>query len=530
MTFRVLVADTIEAEGIAALEAAGLAVDARSGLDEPALCEAIAEADAVLIRSKTAVTARAIEAGRRLRLVTRAGIGVDNVDLDAASRRGVIVTNVPDASTTTTAELALALLLALARRIPSADRHVRSGKWERGKFLGTEIAGKTLGILGLGRIGRIVADRALGLRMRVLAHDPFLPRDGPSAPGVALVELEELLRSADFLTIHAPLTEETRNLLDAKALASAKRGIRIVNAARGGIVDEKALADALRSGQVAGAAIDVFEVEPLPADSALRSIDSVILTPHLGASTEEAQRRVALDAAAQVIEFARTGEARSAVNYLALPEELREELGPYLVLAGRLGFLAARLSGRIARLSIRFHGEHFESERVTAPLRAALLAGCLRTSLDEVTPVNAEILARERGLEVMESREPRDRDFIHRISIEAETDEARSLRVDGTCLGRRSRLVALDGVPLDASLEGDLLVTRHRDRPGMVGRIGTLLGERGVNIDRVDLGGLPAGGLALGIFGVTGDLPAEVVAAVRALEGILFVCAVRLPR
>ncbi|HKE02319.1 MAG TPA: phosphoglycerate dehydrogenase [Planctomycetota bacterium] len=538
--FRVLVADSIEAEGIAALKAAGLAVDARKGLDEAELVAAVAEADAVVVRSKTVVTAKAIEAGRRLRLVTRAGIGVDTVDLAAASRRGVVVTNVPDATTTTTAELAIALLLALARRIPAADKNVHSGKWDRAKFLGTEVAGKTLGVLGLGRIGRIVADRALGLRMRVVAFDPFLPRDAPPMHGVALLELDELLASADFLTIHAPLTDQTRGLLGAAQLVRAKRGLRIVNAARGGILEEAALVAALKSGQVAGAALDVFDEEPLPADSPLRAFDQVILTPHLGASTEEAQRRVALDAAAQVIAFARTGAAPSAVNFPSIPEDLREEVGPYLDLAERLGLLAARLaSARVRRLSLLFHGELLTNDRVCAALRSAALAGVLRPSLEgDVTPVNAPILARERGIEVLEAREPRDRDFVHRLVLEATVEGGATLRLDGTCLGRRSRLVALDGVSLDASLEGDLLVTRHLDRPGMVGRIGTLLGERGVNIDRVDLGSLPpasglprpADGHALGIFGVKDELSAEVVAAVRALDGVRSACSARFPR
>ena len=552
--FRVLVADPIESEGLAALRAGGLEVDARNGLDEAALCAAIAEADALLVRSRTTVTAKALEAAQRLKLITRAGIGVDNVDLAAASRRGVIVSNVPDASTTTTAELAIALLMALARRIAQADRSVRAGKWERTKLLGSELAGKTLGIVGFGRIGRVVADRALGLKMRVVAHDPFLPAGAgapPGAAGVALVDLDTLLRESDFLTVHTPLTEQTRGMISAAQLARAKPGLRVVNAARGGIVDETALVAALASGAVGGAALDVFEEEPLPADSPLRSFENVLLTPHLGASTEEAQRRVALEAAAQIVDFARTGSARSAVNYAALPDDLREELAPYLELSTRLGLLAGRvMTGRLARLELLFRGERFDKagERATAPLRAALLAGILRPALgDDVSPVNAALFARERAIELLESREPRDRDYVHRIVVEATFagekgepgDARRTLRLEGTCFGRRPRLVGFDGVPVDAELEGDLILTRHHDKPGQIGRIGTLLGARGVNLAKVDVGSLPERGpgapsiapLAVAILS-TGALEdaAAVLRELRSVDGIVEAHAVRFPR
>ena len=552
--FRVLVADPIESEGLAALRAGGLEVDARNGLDEAALCAAIAEADALLVRSRTTVTAKALEAAQRLKLITRAGIGVDNVDLAAASRRGVIVSNVPDASTTTTAELAIALLMALARRIAQADRSVRAGKWERTKLLGSELAGKTLGIVGFGRIGRVVADRALGLKMRVVAHDPFLPAGAgapPGAAGVALVDLDTLLRESDFLTVHTPLTEQTRGMIGAAQLARAKPGLRVVNAARGGIVDETALVAALASGAVGGAALDVFEEEPLPADSPLRSFENVLFTPHLGASTEEAQRRVALEAAAQIVDFARTGSARSAVNYAALPDDLREELAPYLELSTRLGLLAGRvMTGRLARLELLFRGERFDKagERATAPLRAALLAGILRPALgDDVSPVNAALFARERAIELLESREPRDRDYVHRIVVEATFagekgepgDARRTLRLEGTCFGRRPRLVGFDGVPVDAELEGDLILTRHHDKPGQIGRIGTLLGARGVNLAKVDVGSLPERGpgapsiapLAVAILS-TGALEdaAAVLRELRSVDGIVEAHAVRFPR
>ncbi|MBI3817671.1 MAG: phosphoglycerate dehydrogenase [Planctomycetes bacterium] len=537
--FKVLVADSIESQGVDALKAAGLVVDVRAGLDEEPLCEAIADVDAVLVRSRTRVTARALEAARRLRLITRAGIGVDNVDVAAASRRGVIVTNVPDATTTTTAELAIALLCSLARHVPQADRNIRAGKYERNKFLGTEICGKTLGVVGLGRIGRIVADRALGLKMRVIAFDPYLSPDAPPLHGVAIVDFDALLANSDFISIHSPLTDATRNIFNDNGFAKCKRGLRIVNAARGGIINENALAAAVRSGQVAGAALDVTEIEPVPKDSPLRELDGIILTPHLGASTEEAQRRVAIEAAAQIVDFAKTGRARSSVNLSILPDELRDELAPFITLADRLGAFAAAVvaagekPSRIKRISLLFHGERFErggGDRVAAALRAEALAACLRPGLADVTPVSAPYLARERGIEILESREPRDRDYQNRIDLELAADSGATIRVAGTCFGRRPRMVEIDGVSIDANLEGDLLVTRHHDRPGMVGAIGSILGARGVNLDRVDLGSVPNAQIAIGVFGIGGELPDDAVASVRAQDGMVAACRVRLPQ
>ncbi len=534
--FRVLIADPIEAEGVALLQAAGLEVVQRRGLSEAELLLELPAFDALLVRSKTVVTARALEATRRLRIVTRAGIGVDNVDLAAASRRGVIVTNVPDASTTTTAEHAIALLLSLARRIPAADRHLRAGGFERAKFVGSEICGKTLGVIGLGRIGKVVADRALGLKMRVVAHDPFLPAGAAGMAGVTCVPLPELMAQVHALTVHVPLTDATRGMIGAAQFAQAKRGLLVVNAARGGIVDEAALVAALESGQVAGAALDVFVEEPPPADSPLRRFEQLILTPHLGASTAEAQLRVALEAAAQIVDFARTGVARSAVNYAALPEDLREELAPCVELATRLGLLAgAACDGRMARVAVTFRGERFEAagERATAPLRAALLAGLLQRTLGEgVSAVNAALFARDRQIEILEARAPRDRDFVLRIVVEVEFATPagpRTLCVEGTCFGRRPRLIAFDGVPLDAPLEGVLLVTRHRDRPGQVGRIGTLLGQHGVNLTSVDVGTLPSGAQAVGVLGIGGELPTAALSELAQVEGIEETFAVRLP-
>lgn len=539
--FKVLVADSMESEGVASLAAAGLSVDVRAGLDEGPLCEAITNVDAVLVRSRTRVTARALEAARKLRLITRAGIGVDNVDVAAASRRGVIVTNVPDATTTTTAELAIALLCSLARHLPQADRNIRSGKYDRNKFLGTEICGKTIGIVGLGRIGRIVADRALGLKMRIIAFDPYLSPQAPPIPGITLVDFDTLISTSDFISIHSPLTDATKNLFNETSFSKCRRGLRIVNAARGGIINEAALVAAVKSGQVAGAALDVTEIEPLPKDSPLRDLEQIILTPHLGASTEEAQRRVSIDAAAQIIEFAKTGRARSAVNLTILPEEFREELSPFVILAERLGLFASLVvassegaPARLKRVTLLFRGERFEGlggDRIAAALRVAALAGCLRPTLEEeVTAVSAPVIAREREIEILESRESRDRDYHNRIDLELITENGASIRLAGTCFGRRPRIVEIDGVPLDASLDGDLLVTRHDDRPGMVGSIGSFLGGSGVNLDRVDLGSIPNVKMAIGVFGVTGELSPDAAAGVRALPGVASACRVRLPR
>lgn len=517
---KVLVCDGIDDQACSLLHAAGLAVEIFEG-DRAALLTALADVDALLVRSKTKVDAAAIAAAPKLRLVGRAGVGVDNIDVAAATRAGVVVVNAPEGNTVTTAELAITLICALARHVPAADRSVRTGRWEKTKFQGTELEGKVLGIVGLGRIGKVVADRAQGLKMRVIAYDPFLaPATGGAAgiDGVQIVDLDELLSRADFVTIHTPLTEQTRGLFDERRLSLMKRGARLVCAARGGIVDEQALMRALRSGHLGGAALDVFEEEPLPAAHPLRELENAILTPHLGASTEEAQQRVALQVAQQVVEFLQEGVAAHAVNAPRLSHEALREVGPYLALARRLASIAVQLLGHEAteRLEVELQGP--EPCRHREALRLAVLVGALEPHRSTALNfVNAPLLAAERGLRVLEHADPAVRELVNSLQVRAHGRDGSSARLTGTVFLRTPRLVRFDDLPLDADPSGHLLITRHRDRPGVIGRIGTLLGEARINISRLQLGQAGHEG-AVGILNLDETVPDAVMAQIRALD------------
>jgi D-3-phosphoglycerate dehydrogenase len=517
---RVLVCDGIDDQACALLHSAGLAVEIFDG-DRAALLRALPDVDALLVRSKTKVDAAVIAAAPRLRLVGRAGVGVDNIDVAAATRAGVVVVNAPEGNTVTTAELAITLICALARHVPAADRSVRAGRWEKTKFQGTELEGKVLGVVGLGRIGKVVADRAQGLKMRVIAYDPFLaPATGGAGgiDGVQIVDLDDLVARADFITIHTPLTDQTRALFDAPRLARMKRGARLVCAARGGIVDEQALVEALRSGHLAGAALDVFSEEPLPAAHPLREIENAILTPHLGASTEEAQQRVALQVAQQVVDFLREGVAAHAVNAPRLSHDALREVGPYLALARRLASIAVQLLGGEAteRLEVELQGP--EPCRHREALRLAVLVGALEPHRSTALNfVNAPVLASERGLRVLEHADPQVRDYVNSVQVRAHGREGASARVTGTVFLRTPRLVRFDDLPLDADPSGHLLITRHSDRPGVIGRIGTLLGEAQINISRLQLGQAGHDG-AVGILNVDEAVPEAVLARIRALD------------
>jgi D-3-phosphoglycerate dehydrogenase len=423
-------------------------------------------------------------------VVGRAGIGVDNVDLEAATERGVVVMNTPRGNATTTAELAIALLLSLARHIPRADRAVRAGKWKMKGLVGTEVFGKTLGVVGLGRIGRLVAERGRGLGMRVVAYDPYLAAGEGQAPvgGAELVELDALLARADFVTVHVPLNESTRNLISWEALARMKPGARLIQASRGGVVDEEAVLDALTSGKLAGAAFDVLVEEPPPRDHPLLAREDVIVTPHLGASSEEAQLRVALDIAEQIVHFLGEGVAENAVNAPTLPAESMAELAPFLLLSEKLGsFLAQRMRGQIRKVEFTAGGEVVRHG--VEHLKLSFLVGVLRHSLDRsVNFVNAPALARERGILVLESREERPDFRGGEITVRA-TEKAggRAYRVSGAVFGREPRIIAVDDVRLDLPPRGILLVTRHQDKPGVLGQIGSILGRYQINIQRLEL-------------------------------------------
>jgi D-3-phosphoglycerate dehydrogenase / 2-oxoglutarate reductase len=525
-TIKIVVSDDLPASALDLLRAqAGWQVDATSGRPPAELVAALADADALLVRSATKVTADLLAAAPKLRIVARAGTGVDNVDVAAASGRGILVVNAPGANSISVAEHACALMLALARSVPAADRAMKDAKWEKKRFLGTELRGKTLGIAGLGRIGQEVAQRARAFGMRVVAHDPFISREIASGMGVELLSLDEVCAAADFLTLHLPSTDETHHLLNAERFARMKPGIRIVNTARGELIDETALRDALERGIVTAAALDVFEKEP-PADWALARMPQVVATPHIAASTEEAQELVGLDTAAAVRDFLRDGVVRNAVNFPSVhPDEL-QRLQPWIRLADHLATLVTQLGpARIQAIGLRYYGALAES-RAAEVLASSAAAGVLRPILSGgVSMVNARAVARERGIEIIESRSTRARDFTSLVSIKLHTSDGERW-AEGTVFEPNSpRLVSIDGISVEAPLSGGtLLVISNQDQPGVIGEIGTILGRHKINIASFALGRNDTG--AVGIVGIDA-VPSAPDALDAAVEAIRRVPAIR---
>jgi D-3-phosphoglycerate dehydrogenase len=521
------VTDALQEVGVDTLRREGLDVDVVPTLPPEELARRIAPYAGLVVRSATRVTAAVIDAAPALEVIGRAGVGLDNVDVEAATRRGVICMNTPGGNTIAAAEHTMALLLAVARKVPQAHAHLRGGKWERERFLGTEVHGKTLGVIGLGRIGSEVARRAQGFGMTVVAYDPYLTVEVAQRLGVELVDLDALLERADFVSVHIPLTRETRSLLGAAELARARRGVRIVNCARGGIVDEAALAAAVQAGHVAGAALDVFEREP-PWGSPVLDLDQVVVTPHLGASTEEAQTQVATAIAGQVADLLVRGVVRHAVNAPSVdPEQLRE-LAPYLALAVRLGsFLGQLAEGRMAEVHLTYAGE--VAGHAVEPLTVTFLRGLLGVILEEnVTDVNAPYLARQRGIRVVEARTPASEHFASLLTAELRTDRG-TWQVAGTLFHRRDpRIVQLDGFELEAHATGWMVVLTNDDVPGVIGRIGTLFGAHGINIAGMQLGRQRPGGRAVSILNLDGAVPDAVLGELRALPHIRSARLVRL--
>jgi D-3-phosphoglycerate dehydrogenase len=505
----------------------------RVGLTEDQLVEAVPGVHALVVRSATKITRRVIEAATDLRVVGRAGVGVDNVDTEAATERGVVVMNTPGGNTTSAAELSVALLLALARHIPRADRIVRQGAWSKKGLTGTEIAGKRLGVVGLGRIGRGVAVRALGLEMHVVASDPFLQTGASPIAGVDLVELDELLATSDFVSLHLPLTDSTKNILSRERIMTMKKGARLVNAARGGLVDEAALREALDAGHLAGVALDVFAEEPPPKSHPLLGRDDVVLTPHLGASSHEAQLAVAVDVAKQIADFLVEGVAHNAVNAPAVNAQTLREIAPYVLLAEKIGALLAQItSGPIRKLELTLSGEIARQDHRHVPL--ALLCGILRAGIDEgANFVNAPVIARERGLRLLESTEDESASWQSLVKVRASTKGGEESHVvAGTVFGRAPRIVRIDELHVDLEPKGPILITRHQDVPGVVGLLGTVLGEERVNIRRIELGPGSEKGrgdeLARGFLSLYETPTPAVVARVAALDPVKEVKLVRL--
>jgi D-3-phosphoglycerate dehydrogenase / 2-oxoglutarate reductase len=483
---KVLVTDSLAPQGFEILQRApGIEVVDAPGMKPAQLLEAIADADALIIRSATQVTAEVIAAGKQLAVIGRAGIGVDNVDVGAATARGIVVMNTPGGNTVTTAEHAIALLVALARHIPQATASMKSGKWDKKSFVGMELYNRTLGVIGLGNIGRIVAQRARGLGMKVVAYDPFLSVDAAAKLEVELLDLDSLLARSDALSVHVPRTADTAGLLGRAAFAKARPGVLVVNAARGGIVDEDALLEALESGAVGGAALDVFEEEPPPKDHPLVAHPRVICTPHLGASTEQAQVNVSIAVAEQVRDYLVSGVIDNAVNVPSISKELAVRIRPYLMLGEKLGRFQGQLcKGSIDQIEIEYSGSAAELD--VAPITVAVLKGLLEPVTDSVNMVNAPVIAQQHGIRVIESKASRTADFASAITTRVSGCGDR-LIMGAVFEGRQPRIVRIDDFMLEAIPEGSTLLIQNRDEPGVVGLVGTLLGEAGINISRMQL-------------------------------------------
>ncbi|HAO58204.1 MAG TPA: phosphoglycerate dehydrogenase [Alphaproteobacteria bacterium] len=516
---KVLISDKLSPDAAAIFEARGIEVDVTPGLTAEQLAEVIGDYDGLAIRSATKVTADLLAHATRLKVVGRAGIGVDNVDIPAATTRGVVVMNTPHGNAVTTAEHAITMMLSLARQIPAANESTQAGKWEKSRFLGTEITGKTLGLIGCGNIGSIVADRAQGLRMKVIGFDPFMSADHARDTGIEKVELDELLASADFISLHTPLTEQTRNILSADALNRTKKGVRIVNCARGGLIDELALAAALANGHVAGAALDVFENEPA-SDNVLFGMDNVVATPHLGASTLEAQEKVALQVAEQMSDYLISGAVTNALNMASVSAEEAPVLRPYMALGSKLGaFLGQVDSGGLSSVSIEFDGR--AAGLNPGPVVASTVAGLLGPAMDSVNMVNATSVAATNGIAVSTVRHERRCDYetLLRVTV---THGSGARTIAGTLVGGdKARIVEVQDIPVESDFPDTLLYLRNYDKPGFIGDLGSLCGRHGINIATFHLGRRDAGGEAIALVEVDGALTPEVMTELRSLKQVV---------
>jgi len=515
---KVLISDKLSPASVAIFRSRGIEADVKTGLAPAELRAIIGEYDGLAIRSATKVTRELLEAAPNLKVVGRAGIGVDNVDVKSATAAGVVVMNTPYGNAITTAEHAIAMMFALARQIPEASASTKAGKWEKNRFMGVELTGKTLGLIGCGNIGSIVADRAIGLRMRVIAYDPYLTEKRALDLGVEKVELDDLLARAQIITLHTPLTESTRNILSREALARTKKGVRIINCARGGLVDEAALAEALASGHVAGAALDVFETEPA-TDSPLFGLENVVCTPHLGAATAEAQENVALQVAEQMSDFLTSGAVANAINMPSVSAEDAPRLKPYMELCRLLGAFAGQMTqareGVLRRVTIEYEG--LAAQLNQRPLSAAVLAGLLGPMMAGANMVNAPLLARERGIDVAETVHDRPSEYQTLVRVTVTTDDA-TRTVAGTLFaGSRPRIVEIKGIRVEADFGRHMLYVTNHDKPGFIGRFGATLAGAGINIATFHLGRAEAGGDAICLVSVDEPVPEDVLAMVRTL-------------
>jgi len=518
---RVLISDKMDPNAAVIFRERGCEVDEITGKTPEELKAIIGQYDGLAIRSSTRVTQDILDAAPNLKVIGRAGIGVDNVDIPAASAKGVVVMNTPFGNSITTAEHAIALMFALARQLPEANAQTQAGLWPKNGFMGVEVTGKTLGLIGAGNIGSIVASRALGLKMKVVAFDPFLTPERAVEMGVEKADLDTLLAKADFITLHTPLTDQTRNVLSKENIAKTKKGVRIINCARGGLVDEVALKEALDSGHVAGAALDVFVTEPAK-ESPLFGTPNFICTPHLGASTNEAQVNVALQVAEQMADYLVNGGVTNALNMPSLSAEEAPKLKPYMALAERLGSLVGQLAhDNLDKISIEVEGA--AAQLNIKPITGAVLAGLMRNYSDTVNMVNAPYLAKERGLDVREVRHDREGIYHTLVRVTVQTSQG-DRSVAGTLFGNSSpRLVEIFGISIEADLEGHMLYIVNEDAPGFIGSVGTLLGENGINIGTFHLGRRVAGGEAVLLLSLDSPIPQDVLEKARALPGVKLV-------
>jgi D-3-phosphoglycerate dehydrogenase len=511
---RVLIADKLSPAAVAIFKERGVEADVITDLKKDDLIAIVGEYDGIAIRSATKVTADVLKAAKKLKVVGRAGIGVDNVDISAATAAGVIVMNTPHGNSITTAEHAIALMMALARELPAANASTQAGKWEKNRFMGVELTGKVLGLIGAGNIGSIVADRAKGLRMRVIAFDPYLSTERAQNMGVEKVELNDLLARADFVTLHTPLTNDTRNIISADAINRMKKGARLINCARGGLVDEHALKAALDSGHLAGAALDVFEEEPAKSNILFGS-DKVVATPHLGASTAEAQENVALQVAEQISDYLLTGAITNALNMPSISAEEAKKVRPWIALAEKLGAFAGQLiESSIEGVEILYEGS--TAAMNTRALTQAVLAGLLKPALSDVNMVNAPVVAKERGIKVSETRRDRQGIYEGYIKVVVTLADGTTRRVAGTVFSDgRPRLIQIKDINMDAEFAPHMLYVINEDKPGMIGRLGTLLGDAKVNIASFALGRSAPGADAIALLVVDGGVDEKVLAAIR---------------
>ena len=518
MAPRVLISDKLSPAAVAIFKERGVEVDVKPGLDKEELAKIIGDYDGLAIRSATKVTAKLLEHAKKLKVIGRAGIGVDNVDIPAATARGVIVMNTPFGNSITTAEHAIALMFALARQLPAADASTQAGKWEKNRFMGVELTGKTLGIIGCGNIGSIVASRGLGLKMRVIAFDPFLGAERAAEIGVEKVELDELLKRSDFITLHTPMTAQTKNILSAEAIAKTKKGVRIINCARGGLVDEAALRAALDSGHVAGAAFDVFVEEPAAANP-LFGHPNVVATPHLGASTNEAQENVALQVAEQMSDYLVRGAITNAVNFPSITAEEAPLLKPFIALAEGLGSFAGQLTDApISKVTITYEGA--VAGLKTRALTSAAIAGLLRPSLVDVNVVSAPTVAAHRGIVIDEVTRAAAGDYESFITLTVTTAK-QDRSIGGTVFhDGKPRILSIKGIKVDAEFTPSMIYVTNEDKPGFIGRFASLLGEAGVNIATFALGRDREGGSAIALVSIDGPAPEGVLAKVSQIPGV----------